>query len=370
MAIPSPYFIGGNLDFGSVPQGFGPEAYQQAYQNALSLNQQNYNNILQGYSGLTSNVLGTIEGIEASEAQDIEDAYAKMAGTAGQSLVSRGLGNTTVANSVQRGIAADKSKSRTSLANKMAALQAGYRSQLGTQQLAFQERVNSRYPEAEAYWKMQMQKGAMDEARRNRGGGGGGIDTRAPTANVREAPRQQGRVPGPGPHIIYPGPGYSSAARAPMRFQPSGQSQTIYPGAEQDLSEFSQGDYGQVTPYDFSQQQAQPAYQGAYFDPDTGEYYDDPAAYDAAGGWSSGVGTFDDYDSDAGGPGWDYGPYAWSAGGESGGGDWGGDFYGAGGDTSYGADFYGSDFYGGGDDSYYGYGDDGGDSDSWDWYED
>jgi hypothetical protein len=83
------------------------------------------------YGQLSADVLGGIRGIEASRLQDINTQYARDASDATQSLASRGLGNTTVQESVSRGLQSDRDRARTRLANEIAGLTAGYQSQLG-----------------------------------------------------------------------------------------------------------------------------------------------------------------------------------------------------------------------------------------------
>lgn len=100
-------------------------------QTALGQQQSGQQQIQQGYGALQQNVLGTIQGISASQQQAINDTYAQQRGGAAQSLVSRGLGNTTVNDSVQRGLTLDQQKANIALSNQTAQLTAGYQSQLG-----------------------------------------------------------------------------------------------------------------------------------------------------------------------------------------------------------------------------------------------
>lgn len=96
----------------------------------------------QGYTDLMGQVMGTINGVDASQRQAIQDQYVAAQGQAGQSLASRGLGNTTVTDSVQRGLLYDKQKSDIALSNQMAQLRAGYQSQLGLAGLGFATQAN------------------------------------------------------------------------------------------------------------------------------------------------------------------------------------------------------------------------------------
>ncbi len=71
-------------------------------------------------------VMGTLDNAGAAAGQEITDQYAAQRGNTQQSLISRGLGNTTVRDSVERGLTYDESKSRVNLANQIAAQRAGY----------------------------------------------------------------------------------------------------------------------------------------------------------------------------------------------------------------------------------------------------
>lgn len=191
----SNYQIAGGLNFN--PQMGNLSNYGSAYQAALQLNQQNYQNILQGYQQtvanqlaaqqnvqagygqLSTNVLSTIQGIDASQRQAIADSYAAQAGQANQGLINRGLGNTTVRDSVQRGLSLDNAKANIALTNQTQQLTAGYQSQLGlaglsyggqavrentalaNQQLQWQNSVNAPYPNAQLYSQLAMQRGAV-----------------------------------------------------------------------------------------------------------------------------------------------------------------------------------------------------------------
>ena len=188
---PPAYQIGGDLQFGTAPD-FSPTGYMQAYQNALNLNQQSYNNILKGYQGLNENVVGTLDNIDAAQRQGITDSYTAASGQQAQGLISRGLGNTTVANSIQRGLLADKNKADIDLTNKTQNLQAAYRSQLGLDQLRFMNSVMAKYPDAEMYMKLMQMQGAAG-ANRNAPpivtplGVGGGLPRSSPGGGMPRA---------------------------------------------------------------------------------------------------------------------------------------------------------------------------------------
>lgn len=178
--------------------------YANAYNASLRMNEANYGNILkgyqdslqqlqdsqnaitQGYGGLTQQVMGNLNNIEASQKQAILDQYAQAGGHATQSLTSRGLGNTTVADSVRRGLEYDRAKAETGLANQMAGLRAGYQQNLGMADLAYRNQaamqnaglaqaqlqwmnsVNAGYPNAGLYGQLASQFGQTQQANADR----------------------------------------------------------------------------------------------------------------------------------------------------------------------------------------------------------
>lgn len=192
------YQIAGNLPFSG-----GGKDYASAYQSALQMNSTNYNNILSGfqqtaaqnqaaqqgvqagYGQLSNDVLGGIQNMDASQRQAINDQYAQQRGRTSQQLINRGLGNSTVQQSVDRGLVLDREKANVALTGQTQGINAQYRSQLGlagldyagraasqntaqaNQQLQWMNSVNAAYPNASAYAQMAMAKGQS--------GGGGGV---------------------------------------------------------------------------------------------------------------------------------------------------------------------------------------------------
>lgn len=194
---------GGNIDFSGSAAGLASN-YKGAYDSALAMNQTNYNNIMggynqlladqqaqqgrvsAGYTSLYNNVLNTIQGTQQANATAIADEYARQGGMQAQGLINRGLGNTTVQNSVQRGIVNDRDKALTNNQNQFAQLQANYMSQLGLsglaydaqaqqqnsrmaeQQLQFMNSVSAAYPAAGLYAQLAQQGAANEQSQRDR----------------------------------------------------------------------------------------------------------------------------------------------------------------------------------------------------------
>lgn len=203
-----------NMDFSGNPAALSA-SYANSYNAALGLNSANYRNILSGYQQTAGNlnaatqqvaggygalqegVLGDLSNAGATQRQAINDTYAREQGSAMQSLINRGLGNTTIQQGVQRGLIYDREKANVSLAEQIANLKASYRSNLGlaglqyqgqaalqnaaqsNQQLQWMNSVQAPYPDASAYAKLAEMYGASQQAEENRNlqrslmGGGG-----------------------------------------------------------------------------------------------------------------------------------------------------------------------------------------------------
>lgn len=167
--------------------------YQSEYMKSLAMNQANYNNIMSGYQNLISqqaqghkelynSVLGTLSGAEESRKVDIGDMAKAEHGQMTQSLINRGLGNTTVQEAVASGVEANKQRRLNSLTGEFAQMRAGYQSQLGQNQLSglaaltrsqldFMNSIQAQYPDAGMYGSLAQR---FAEADALRGGGGSG----------------------------------------------------------------------------------------------------------------------------------------------------------------------------------------------------
>jgi hypothetical protein len=207
-------------------------AYAQSYGNARNFNASNYENILSGYQStiaaqdagyqsLYADVMGTIAGMERGRAQGIQDAAAAEIGGATQSLIDRGLGNTTVQQTVVSGVNANRDRRLTELSGEMAGIRGSYMSQLGqarlqtvgglqSQQLQWMNSLNAPYPDAGMYAQLAQQYGATgaadDAARRIAaagqpaapypGGGGGGRLGYTPPPRFTGGPAGAQAMPG------------------------------------------------------------------------------------------------------------------------------------------------------------------------------
>lgn len=211
--------------------------YNQAYNNALGMNMGNYNNIMAGYQkaiaaqssaqqaisagyqSLYNDVIGKVSGIGQAREKNINDSYGQLLAGSSQQLIDRGLGNSTIQTSVNRGVETDRQRALLENDESIAKIMADYMSGLGTntlksqqegldrvsglglRQLDFMNSVNAKYPDAGLYGQLAQLAGAAHGA----GGGayGGGSFAGAPAPKV-------GYVPGGGNY--YGGGGYAPPA--------------------------------------------------------------------------------------------------------------------------------------------------------------
>lgn len=174
-------------------------AYQQSYNSALSLNQQNYNNIISGYGTLGTNIANTLGqggtgwGVAQPAATAIAQTQAQQTGGAFQNSINSGTGNSTAATAAQRGANLNAQQAYAGLGSQLASSYAGYEANLGQSQLNFMNSVNVPYPDAQSYSNLYQQYGqqaatqqqfalqqqAQQQLLRSSGGrpSGGGVST-------------------------------------------------------------------------------------------------------------------------------------------------------------------------------------------------
>lgn len=132
----------------SVP-GTPAKSYEGAYSNYVNLNKQLYDNInsgyarmltdmrgaqagLQaGYTGLESRVMQRLAGKNRANIRDIGNKYTALSGQMSQQMIDRGLGNTTVQQSIQRGLASDQAAETTRSREGYSKLMADYQTRIG-----------------------------------------------------------------------------------------------------------------------------------------------------------------------------------------------------------------------------------------------
>jgi hypothetical protein len=122
---------------------------ESATANTDSLKQ--YKNLMQMSKGVQTRALGDYDqaaalqqGMGNTQMNQINQAETKSKGQSEQDLISRGLGNTTVRSSVNRGIEADATNARNSVAEAVANAKSGLATQrAGAEESLGNMRINS-----------------------------------------------------------------------------------------------------------------------------------------------------------------------------------------------------------------------------------
>ncbi len=115
-------------------------AAQQSQQQSQAAQDQ----LMARYGQMNQQVQAGIRDVGTAQRASINDAYLKQVGDTTQSATSRGLGNTTVVDALQRGNRADKSRADIALSSQLAQLSAGYTSEFGMAGLQSQTAYNQR----------------------------------------------------------------------------------------------------------------------------------------------------------------------------------------------------------------------------------
>lgn len=114
---------------------------KSGYETLRSQQQSQQSAVTAGYNNLLGSVMGKLTGADVAARQEAKDQYTATSGREAQALVNRGLGNTTVASSVQRGLQYDYGKQVANIGANYAQLKAQYESQLGLAGLDWQGRA-------------------------------------------------------------------------------------------------------------------------------------------------------------------------------------------------------------------------------------
>lgn len=149
----NPFVQAGNMN-ASDPWG----SYNSAYGAAAATNNNLYQQAMAGYAqmiaqanaaqqannrgwvGLQRQVVRGLRGSNRANIQDIADKYTALSGQFSQQMIDRGLGNTTVQQSMQRGVTADWMKERTRSQGEYAQRIADAQTRIGSSRLDAQQR--------------------------------------------------------------------------------------------------------------------------------------------------------------------------------------------------------------------------------------
>lgn len=182
----NPYAVNfGQIPWGqsSFPTNFGEigPAYNQNYANALNFNKNLGNTINTGYNTTMGQQLAgqdkamaILDNYGQSARQNIADTTAQQQGAMQQSMIGRGLGNTTVMDAGTRGINYDAGKQNLQLSDQIAQQRVGLQNQFNqqntgqaNQQANFLERMTGQYPNAGLSAQLAQQYGAAAQSAKN-----------------------------------------------------------------------------------------------------------------------------------------------------------------------------------------------------------
>jgi hypothetical protein len=203
-------------------------AYAQQYQQALAMNKKLYEDIEAGYTAAGKQLrrgqrrsMKQVKHLGKAERTDIRDQYNAQLGDAAQTLINRGLGNTTVQQSVNRGIEADRSKANIRLTGELAGLRSGLQERFANQRMALNQSklgwmntTTAAYPDFASFASLMQQQQAGAGAGGLMGGGFGGASVSSGQDPFSASARQERMnwVSNPATGSAYGGGGSSPGA--------------------------------------------------------------------------------------------------------------------------------------------------------------
>jgi len=136
--------------------------YQNAYKEAKKANEDRYADILGGYRESAKALIAKQEALGSNQDEDIKRAYDQQAAMARQNAMSRGIGNTTVTDSLDRGVESDRQRALRAAANDRAAALINLMERAKAAELQFMERRTDSYPSLDTMANLAMQIGRAD----------------------------------------------------------------------------------------------------------------------------------------------------------------------------------------------------------------
>jgi hypothetical protein len=126
---------------GDVNEGY---AAREGYADLLN---RNYGNVLNAAASRQEGIMGLLAGLGKEQKTDIDEQYERLDAEQQQGLLSRGLGNTTIQDSVSRGVASDRERAHGRLGEQLRREQADYGERLSGDTLGVMERAGTSVPQ-------------------------------------------------------------------------------------------------------------------------------------------------------------------------------------------------------------------------------
>jgi hypothetical protein len=156
-----------------TPLGTLAGAYQSAQDEARAANEERYKNILAGYDDRWNRAMGQLEGVGNQQREDMNRRYDNNKGEIAQSLVARGMSNSTVKDNIEAGNERERNQASNRLEEALTRERLGYDTGLQGDLLQFMERRNDTYPDLNQLLQLAQMMGVATP----QGGGGmmGGV---------------------------------------------------------------------------------------------------------------------------------------------------------------------------------------------------
>ncbi len=133
--------------------------FGQAYNEGRAANESRYAQILEGYGDRHQAASDKLQGLGDAARNDLNRRYQNLATNVDQNLASRGLYNSTIAGTMQRGITDQQDRAMNQLNEGLRREQIGYDTALSGDTLAFMERRNDTYPDLNQMANLALQMG-------------------------------------------------------------------------------------------------------------------------------------------------------------------------------------------------------------------
>lgn len=121
--------------------------YQKAHDKANAANEARYRDILAGYQDRYSRSMANLAGMGEQEAKDIDEAAKHRAAALRQSLVARGLSNSTVMDNLEQGVERERVNDMGRLQERLRNQMIGFDTSLSGDTLGFMERREDTGPD-------------------------------------------------------------------------------------------------------------------------------------------------------------------------------------------------------------------------------
>lgn len=120
---------------------------QGSYDQARAANESRYADIIGRYDSMRDQNLGYIDGIGEQRGRDIDEQFDRLGARQQQDLVSRGLNNTTIKQTTERGVADERSQAQNRLAVDLNRERMGVNTDATMGRLGVMERRDDNYPD-------------------------------------------------------------------------------------------------------------------------------------------------------------------------------------------------------------------------------